>query len=146
MINVEDSYLVYTDGSCYKGTGAWAWVAIDSEYSEQLEGGSVYETTNNRMEMTAVAEALTTLYEYAGPCTVLVISDSQYVVQGSMDRTRKRNVNVDLWLWIDEAIDVHDEVHLEHTPGHAGNYWNEMVDKLAGELRIGAVANASNSD
>jgi ribonuclease HI len=53
-----------------------------------------------------------------------------------MDRTRKRNKNVDLWLELDAAIDKHLYVEFRHVKGHSDVEYNEIVDKLAGEARI----------
>lgn len=140
MLNPDDSYLVYTDGSCWAGdrVGAYAWVAIDSDDNEELQGAPEWDTTISRMELMGPIKALEHIYDHCGPSVCLVNSDSEYVVLGAMNPRRKRRANVDLWLWLDELIDKHTLVILEHVRGHAGNYHNEMVDKLAGELRVGA--------
>lgn len=134
----EEGLTIYTDGSCSSRDrfGGWAWVAIDPLSHHSMEGGSESDTTISRMELTAPAEALTSIYEEHGPSVVLVISDSEYVVLGVQQSHRKRNKNVDLWLWLDEAIRLHEAVEFEHTRGHAGDEGNEMADKLAGEMRL----------
>jgi ribonuclease HI len=99
------------------------------------DAGYVPETTNNRMEMLAVISGLTTLHDCFGACDILVYSDSQYVVLGATDKTRKRNKNKDHWKWIDEAIDKHSLVEFVHIKGHQGQHFNEMADKLAGTAR-----------
>lgn len=136
-MSAEDSYLVYTDGSCWTKDkiGSWAWIAIDSGGHEEIHGDWEPDTTISRMELRAVLEALETIYDMSGPSIILVNSDSQYVVMGANDRTRNRNKNNDLWDMLDFAIDSHHLVVLEHVKGHDGNHYNEIIDRLAGQLR-----------
>jgi ribonuclease HI len=128
--------MLFTDGSSKDRSGGWAWVAIDAYDGECFDIGGDSDTTNNRMEMMAWIEGLRAVHEAFGPCSIIVASDSQYVGFGAMDRTRKRNLNVDLWLELDEEIDKHLYVEFRHVKGHAGDYFNEKVDKLAGEARL----------
>jgi ribonuclease HI len=138
---------LFTDGSAdYKDrSGGWAWLAIDTSQDgyEAFDMGGTSDTTNNRMEMTAWTEGLNAIYAALGPCTVVVYSDSQYVGFGSMDRSRKRNNNVDLWLAIDEAVDRHWYVEFRHIKGHNDHHYNEQVDRLAGEARLAWQSKAS---
>ena len=71
---------VYTDGACSgnPGPGGWGAILIYGEHEKEISGGAS-ETTNNRMELTAVVEALSRLKE---PCSVTVYSDSAYIVNG----------------------------------------------------------------
>jgi ribonuclease HI len=140
LLRSDDDYLVYTDGSCYAADriGSYAWVVIDGEGNEELQGSAVADTTISRMELMGAIRALEWILDSFGPSYILLYSDSEYVVKGITDRSRKRNKNVDLWLWLDEMVDAHEHVEFEHCRGHVGNYYNEMVDKLAGELRLGA--------
>lgn len=130
---------VYTDGSCYTGDriGGWAWVTIDDFGEETYGGGSDIDTTISRMELLAAIDPLETIYEDCGPSDIVLYSDSQYVVLGITDRSRKRRANNDLWDWLDDITDAHSSVEYIHVRGHQGNHYNEMADKLAGEFRKG---------
>lgn len=140
LLTRADSYTAYTDGSCWTGDriGAYAWVAIDAMGNEELQGFSEINTTISRMELMGPIDLLDWIYDFNGPSTIVINSDSMYVVEGITDRTRKRKVNVDLWLWLDDAVDRHKQVVFKHVRGHAGNKYNEIVDSFAGELRLGA--------
>lgn len=137
MLNSDRAYEVYSDGSCWTGDriGSYAWVAIDGDGNEELQGGAEYDTTISRMELMGPLAALDWIYEERGPSVILVQSDSQYVVMGITDRSRKRKINEDLWDLLDAIVDAHELVHFEHVKGHAGDHYNEMVDDLAGKLR-----------
>lgn len=139
MSALDKPFHVYTDGSCYTGDriGGWAWVAIDPYGSEDHGGGSDIDTTISRMELCGPIDALEYLYELYGPIEVVLYSDSEYVVKGITDRTRNRNKNADLWVWLDEITDSHVAVTYQHVRGHQGNHYNEVADKLAGEFRLG---------
>ena len=132
----------YTDGSCHHvdRIGGWAWVAIDSFGEETHGGGSDVDTTISRMEMLAAIDVLEELYARCGPCEIVLYSDSEYVVKGITNRSRKRNKNVDLWDWLDNVSDAHFEVTYQHVRGHQGNHYNETADDLAGEFRLGRKA------
>lgn len=140
MLNRNDSYLVYTDGSCWTANriGSYAWVAVDSDFNEYLDGGVEHDTTMSCMELVAPTKALEFLHELCGPSTILVCSDSEYVVKGVTDRTRKRNKNVGYWNRLDEAVDLHEDVFFDHVKGHAGEHYNEMVDAHCDKLRRAA--------
>lgn len=135
-------YLVYTDGSASvkDRTGGYAFKIVDEHGADRVGGGSAVDTTISRMELMAAIAALDEVA--AGHMDediyVLVISDSEYVVKGFMDKSRARNKNVDLWLWLEEMA-AGMVVWFEHTKGHAGHPDNEEVDKLAGEFRQAAV-------
>jgi ribonuclease HI len=130
-------YIVYTDGSAWTGDriGAYAWVIVDEDGNEVIGGASETDTTISRMELMGAIDALESVRFVAGPCVVLVYSDSEYVVFGITDRSRKRNLNVDLWDKLDAAVDAHELVAFEHVYGHNGNYHNEVADKYASQLR-----------
>lgn len=134
------NYLVYTDGSCSTKdrTGGYAYLIVDESGSEFMSGGFENDTTISRMELKAAIEALE--YIQGEPDSViLLLSDSEYVVKGFMNKARKRNKNVDLWLYLEELANQFDLVHMEHVRGHNGHVDNEMVDRLAGEFRQNAV-------
>lgn len=128
---------VITDGSSdYRdGTGGWAYVLIDAFDGIRSSSGSHSDTTVNRMELTAVIEGLRTVYACYSPCPVIVYSDSEYVVLGASDKTRKRHKNKDLWRCLDKVEEELGEVKYEWVRGHTGQQYNEMADHLAGEAR-----------
>jgi ribonuclease HI len=148
-------YLVYTDGSASvkDRTGGYAYKIVDIEPDadgdlfEFYGGGSEVDTTISRMELMAAIAALEEIndwhldsaedYEHEG--VVLVLSDSEHVVLGFMNKNRARNKNVDLWDRLEKAAEPSQLVVFEHVKGHAGHDDNEEVDKLAGEFRQAAV-------
>lgn len=136
-LNPSKGVALVTDGSSSWSdrSGGWAWVALDSFDGIHTASGYVPDTTNNRMEMTAVISGLVALYEHCGESEILVYSDSEYVVLGASDRARKRNKNKDLWAEIDLAIDLHILVEFNWVRGHTGHEYNELADELAGLAR-----------
>ncbi|MGO9344271.1 MAG: ribonuclease H [Acidimicrobiales bacterium] len=131
---------VFTDGSCLgnPGRGGWAWAVPGGPFAS----GADLETTNQRMEMTAVLEALRSL---DGP--LLVASDSAYVVNCfeqrwwvGWQRRRWRNshgapvANQDLWEpLLALALDPSRSVKFRKVQGHSGDPMNDLVDQLAVE-------------
>lgn len=143
--------VVYTDGACKgnPGPGGWgAWLRTDG-HERELFGGELL-TTNNRMELTAVIEALTALKR---PCRVELYLDSQYVRQGITEwihNWKKRNwltadkkpvKNADLWRALDQATQRH-EISWHWVKGHAGDPGNEKADALANAGVLAAQAAA----
>ena len=131
---------VYTDGACKgnPGIGGWgAWLKY-GDHARELFGGEAH-TTNNRMEMMAVIEALGAL---KGPCRVVLYTDSSYVQKGITEwisgwkargwRTadKKPVKNEDLWRLLDTAAARH-RVEWRWVKGHAGDPGNERADALA---------------
>ena len=132
---------VYADGACSGNPGPGGWGAI-LEYrgkEKELSGGEA-ETTNNRMELTAVISALEQLKE---PCRVELYSDSKYVVdaitlgwasgwraKGWIKPDRKPAKNPELWARLLDLLDRH-EVVCHWVKGHADNEKNERCDRLA---------------
>ncbi len=135
--------VVYTDGACSgnPGPGGWAWaVAPDGHPSGS---GGERSTTNQRMEITAVLEALRTLGGTGPRRTIRVVSDSSYVVNCFRDRwwqrwqqngwrnAKKQPVaNADLWRPLIELVQHHD-VTFGWVKGHSGDPLNDLVDQLA---------------
>ena len=131
---------IYTDGACKgnPGPGGWGAVLAYDGVERELFGGEL-ATTNNRMELTAVIEALNALKR---PCKVIVHTDSQYVQKGITEWIRgwkmrgwrtaaKEPVkNADLWKRLDEAIGQH-EIEWVWVKGHSGHDGNERADRLA---------------
>ena len=141
---------LYTDGACSGNPGPGGWGAI-LEYmghEQELSGGEK-NTTNNRMELTAVIEALSALKE---PCAVTLTTDSKYVVDaiekgwvyswqrnGWRKADKKPALNPDLWDRLLTLLSQH-EYEFEWVKGHAGHPENERCDALAVAAGAGAVA------
>jgi ribonuclease HI len=131
---------IYTDGACKgnPGPGGWgAWLKFGDKEKEIFGGERL--TTNNRMELMAVIEALNALKRQ---CRVRLHTDSKYVHDGISEwihawkrrgwRTadKKPVKNEDLWRKLDEAVQRH-EVEWVWVRGHTGNHGNERADELA---------------
>lgn len=132
---------IYTDGACSGNPGPGGWGAI-LEYNgieKELSGGE-RDTTNNRMELTGVIEALSALRE---PCRVSLFTDSRYVVDGIekgwakkwrengwMRNKKEKALNPELWEKLLELIEKH-EVTFNWVKGHASNEKNNRCDQLA---------------
>jgi len=131
---------IFTDGACKgnPGRGGWGALLRSGVHERELWGGES-ETTNNRMEMTAVIEALRAL---KGPSEVVLTTDSQYVRKGITEwitgwkrrgwlTAAKQPVkNVELWQAMDEVAARHS-VEWRWVKGHSGHAENERVDALA---------------
>ncbi|MCT2588262.1 ribonuclease HI [Actinophytocola sp. S1-96] len=138
---MENAVEIHTDGACWgnPGPGGWGVVLRYGAHEKTLCGGVAEETTNNRMELTAPAEALVHLTR---PAVVHLYTDSTYVRDGITKwvanwkrngwlTTAKQPVkNADLWRRLDEAAARHD-VEWHWVKGHAGNPDNERADQLA---------------
>lgn len=127
---------IFTDGACSgnPGPGGWAALLRYKTVEKEISGGEL-ETTNNRMEMMAVIEALAALKKSS---TVDLYTDSQYVQKGVTEWMKgwkargwpSRIKNQDLWLRIDQEVSRH-KVTFHWVRGHDGHAENERVDKLA---------------
>jgi ribonuclease HI len=139
---MNDCVIIYTDGACKgnPGKGGWGvWLQYKGKERE-LCGGELH-TTNNRMELIAVIQALEILTR---PCTVKLHTDSKYVVQGIQEwlpNWKKRGwktasktsvKNEDLWRRLDEAILRH-KIEWVWVKGHSGDVGNEKADDLANQ-------------
>ena len=131
---------IYTDGACSGNPGKGGWGALILENDDETKiSGSAMNTTNNRMELTAVIKALEF---YEKPGEIEIFTDSKYVMQGITEwiknwknnqwkTSQKKDVkNKDLWLLLDLASEKHN-IEWNWVKGHAGNYGNEIADKLA---------------
>lgn len=135
-----DKVEIFTDGACKgnPGVGGWGVLFVAGEREKELFGGEL-NTTNNRMELTAVIEALNTLTR---PCEVVLHTDSQYVLKGMTEwiegwkargwkTAAKAPVkNVDLWQALDAAQAKH-QIQWRWVRGHSGHDGNERADMLA---------------
>ena len=125
--------IAHTDGACSgnPGAGGWAYVLEWPEGEVQEGSGSEPHTTNNRMELIAVREALRAIRARIGEEAVwriTVRTDSQGVINW-LRRTWRRNKNLDLFPEIDALVDA--RVDFEWVRGHSGDPWNDRVDALA---------------
>ena len=140
---------LFTDGACRgnPGPGGWGLILRFDGREKELAGGE-QDTTNNRMELTAVIRGLEALNK---PCRLTVHTDSRYIVdaveKGWLDNWIARGwrraatkgqgkpvLNVDLWQRLLELINKH-QVQFEWVRGHAGHRENERADRLA----VGAI-------
>ena len=138
----QQQVVIYTDGACKGNPGPGGWGALLSTggIEKELFGGEL-GTTNNRMEMTAVIEALTALKR---PCQVTLYLDSEYVRKGITEwihgwkargwRTAAKAPvkNVDLWQRLDALVTSSGHnIDWRWVKGHAGDPGNERADSLA---------------
>ena len=132
---------IYTDGACRgnPGRGGWGAILVYGGVEKELSGGE-RETTNNRMELTAVISALSALRE---PCEVTLTSDSKYVIdaitkgwavswraKGWRKADKSPALNVDLWETLLGLLEKH-KVEFVWVHGHTGHPYNERCDVLA---------------
>ncbi|HEX8884160.1 MAG TPA: ribonuclease HI [Noviherbaspirillum sp.] len=135
-----DKVEIFTDGACKgnPGPGGWgAWLKT-GEHEKEICGGE-RNTTNNRMELMAVIEALSALTR---PCSVVLHTDSQYVQKGISEwihgwkargwktAAKEPVKNADLWQALDAAQARH-QVEWRWVRGHSGHVGNERADQLA---------------
>lgn len=132
---------LFTDGACSVNPGPGGWGAILRYNNVEKElSGSEKETTNNRMELTAIIKGLAALKE---PCQVVLTSDSKYVLDailkgwvynwqknGWKKADKKPALNVDLWQELLQLLEIH-QVELNWVHGHQGHPENERCDQLA---------------
>ena len=123
----SNDIVIHTDGACKGNPGPGGWGAvIEQNGNQQKLSGSEPQTTNNRMEMTAVIKGL----EAVDPLVkVLISSDSTYVIN-TMTKGWKRKANHDLWDQLDRLVKNRDISWL-WVRGHNGDRGNELADALA---------------
>ena len=132
---------IYTDGACSgnPGPGGWGAILVYNGVEKELSGGEA-QTTNNRMELTAVIQALLALKE---SCVVELYSDSKYVIdalekgwawgwrrKGWIKSDKKPALNPDLWTMLLDLTRQH-EMRYHWVKGHAENEYNNRCDALA---------------
>jgi len=135
--------IIYTDGACKgnPGPGGWGVLLRSADGTEKEMFGGELATTNNRMEMMAVIEALAALKR---PCQVVLHLDSQYVLKGITEwldgwkargwKTASKQAvkNVDLWQRLDALVaGAGHRIEWRWVKGHAGDAGNERADALA---------------
>tara|TARA_B110000263_G_scaffold236942_1_gene236733 strand:- start:963 stop:1361 length:399 start_codon:yes stop_codon:yes gene_type:complete len=118
---------IYTDGACLNnpGPGGWGVIILENGIKTTI-GGNEKQTTNNRMEITAVIEGLKKISKKT---TIKIFSDSTYVIN-TMTKNWKRNKNKDLWNILDNEV-LDKDIVWEWVKGHAGNQFNEEADNIA---------------
>jgi ribonuclease HI len=123
----SNDIVIHTDGACKGNPGPGGWGAVIEQNGGQVKlSGSEPQTTNNRMEMTAVIKGL----EAVDPSSkVLISSDSTYVIN-TMTKGWKRKVNHDLWEQLDRLVGSRN-VSWRWVRGHNGDRGNELADALA---------------
>tara|TARA_B100001029_G_C14982897_1_gene407133 strand:+ start:550 stop:990 length:441 start_codon:yes stop_codon:yes gene_type:complete len=141
-VNTDSSkYIdIYTDGACSGNPGKGGWGVYLKIDNEEIEfNGSQDNTTNNRMELTAVIEALKYLKNKSN---INLFTDSKYVMQGieewiynwkknNWKTSRKEPVkNKELWIELDKLVSLHN-IQWKWVKGHSGDYGNEKADYLA---------------
>lgn len=146
MLTDSELIEIWTDGGCKPnpGPGGWAAILRMGAHERELTGREA-ATTNNRMELTAAAEALEALKR---PCRIVLNTDSEYLKNGitrwhtGWVRRNWRNAsgdpvaNMDLWRRILDAARRH-EIEWRWVRGHAGDVMNERADVLATVARDG---------
>lgn len=125
-VNVE----IYTDGaySPSRKIGGWAIVILENGIKTKSYAFPVRDTTNNRMEITAVIKACQWLI-LKGFTEATIYTDSMYVI-GTMTQNWKKNKNEDLWAELEQLASQLNLKYI-HVKGHSGNVYNELCDALA---------------
>ena len=131
---------IYTDGACLgnPGDGGWGYIIIKDDTITENYGGEG-NTTNNRMEMTAVIQGL---FNCNNNDKIIIFTDSKYVINGvttwinnwkdnDWKTSNKKEVkNKDLWILIDTLLQ-RKNVSFKYVKAHSGDYYNERADALA---------------
>ncbi len=133
---------IFTDGACRGNPGPGGWAALlRAGENEKLVKGAEPDTTNNRMELMAAIQGLSSLKK---PSDVVLTTDSQYVRQGITSwitgwkkngwktANRKPVKNQDLWQALDTVMAEHS-IRWEWVKGHSGHPENELVDQAAND-------------
>ena len=138
---MENTLKIWTDGSCnYRDRlGGWAYIIEDQFGNIQSNRGGLRKTTNQRAEMTAAIQALSSVPDNT---ELILISDSEYLLKGisiwmeKWSRTGWKVKNPDLWKKIYDIIDDKNLwVHCRWVKGHSNNEYNNECDRLASLAR-----------
>jgi len=136
---------IYSDGSCSKnpGPGGWAAFLLFEDGTTSTISGHEIDTTNNRMEMRGLLEALDLIL--CESAQIDFYSDSKYLCKGTsywlttwiendwITSSGTPVKNKDLWMHLNEHLVIH-KVKCHWTRGHSGDFWNEKADKIAKEM------------
>ncbi|MBX9598191.1 MAG: ribonuclease HI [Burkholderiales bacterium] len=131
----QTKLIIYTDGACKgnPGIGGWGAILMYGDKSKEIYGYAP-ETTNNRMELSAVIEALKAIKR---SCPITIFTDSQYVkrgitewIDGWIKKNWKNVKNVDLWQELYPLSKQYD-IDWQWVRGHNGDKYNERADELA---------------
>ena len=134
--------IIYTDGACSGNPGSGGWAAIifnkSSGQKSKKTGGEI-KTTNNRMELIAIIQALESIPKER---SLQIFTDSKYVINGIelwikkwktndwIGSNKKKVKNKDLWMKLD-TLSSQFQITWNWVKGHSGNKYNEEVDRLA---------------
>ena len=120
---------IHTDGSCLgnPGPGGWGAIIIYPDGDVKELSGSNQDTTNNRMELKAVIEALNFLESGS---MIELFSDSLYVIN-TITKGWKKKANIELWNELDNVIQKHNNISWNWVKGHSGDFYNEKVNDIA---------------
>ena len=120
---------IHTDGSCLgnPGPGGWGAIIIYPDGDVKELSGSNQDTTNNRMELQAVIEALNFLQSGS---MIELFSDSLYVIN-TITKGWKKKANIELWNELDNVIQKHTNISWNWVKGHSGDFYNEKVNDIA---------------
>tara|TARA_B100000700_G_scaffold215231_1_gene236574 strand:+ start:304 stop:1182 length:879 start_codon:yes stop_codon:yes gene_type:complete len=120
---------IHTDGSCLgnPGPGGWGAIIIYPDGDVKELSGSNQDTTNNRMELKAVIEALNFIESGS---MIELFSDSLYVIN-TITKGWKKKANIELWNELDNVIQKHTNISWNWVKGHSGDFYNEKVNDIA---------------
>lgn len=129
---------IYTDGSCLVnpgGAGTYSFVIVEDDKAIHEYGEHYLSTTNNRMEIMAVLNAI----EFLSDCTnieqAVIYTDSTYVYNGIINKAgKKANKNSDLWATVQRLVADNPYIQYMWTQGHAGQKWNEYADEMCRKM------------
>lgn len=132
---MQQKLIIYTDGACKgnPGIGGWGAIMIFGDKTKEINGYAP-DTTNNRMELTAVIEALKAIKRH---CEIIIYTDSQYVqrgmtewLEGWVKKNWKNVKNPDLWQEL-AKLAAQYSIEWRWVRGHSGDKYNERADELA---------------
>lgn len=147
------TFKIYTDGSCHgnPGPGGWAFIVLKEDLIQFQESGSMKNTTNNQMELSAAIKGIEYILKSNTDSNIKLFTDSKYVIDGinSWIHGWKKNnwktasrqpvKNIELWKQLDDLV---KRVTIEWVwvKGHSGEVMNEKVDQLANSAALRGVS------
>lgn len=138
LINPKEPCIrIYTDGSCIQnpgGAGTCSFVIVENDTAIHQHGEHYISTTNNRMEIRAVMNAIEYVKHLKWTWQVVIYTDSTYVYTSIQKKVGKQaNKNGDLWERMRELVAQNPNIQYMWTQGHAGQKWNEYADEMCRE-------------